>query len=121
MNHLIIEYLRQPTDGSQLTQYFVSLNKALISGYSLQCQGKWSKYPQDHYYYRYLIHHAVNAQDSNTLQNIMKDIYWMTLKVQSDCTIYNLFMDMEMAIDYLRSLGIEVCHVGSGKITSCIL
>lgn len=109
MHDLIIEYLQQPTD-NQLSnhQYSIILNQNLINGYSKQCQGKWFRYPYDNYYYQYLIHHAIQAENHHTIQQILNDFKWMNIKLKLDNTILPLCVDIEKAIKYLKINKIEV-------------
>ena len=118
LHDLIINYLQQPIERQQTSrQYFIMLNKKLIDGYSIECQGDWFYHPHDDYYYQYLIYHAIQAEDENTLQQIMIDFKWMNAKLQSDNTIYNLCLDIEKVIDYLKSKDIEVHITNSAYLT----
>ena len=111
LHNLMIEYLRQPIDGKlSKEQYFILLNKTLIEGYYEKSNGKWSTYPDDGYYYQYLIYHALQAKDGKTLKEIIRDFKWISVKIHLDSTIYNLCVDMEKAIDYLKSIGCEVYY-----------
>ena len=102
LHDLIMEYLQQSKDCQQL-------NKNLIDGYRKYCDGKWWTYPQrDHYYFQYLIHHAIKAKDDTTIQEIMTDFKWMNVKLRIDNTIYHLRTDMEKTINYFRSKNNEV-------------
>lgn len=105
---MVIEYLWQTIDRRQSN---ARLHKDLIDGYSKQCNGRWSSHPHDDYYYQYLMHHAVQAEDDKIIQEIMRDFKWMNFKLQSDETIYNICTDLEEAMDYLRSKEIEVYRI----------
>ena len=79
------------------------LNQNLIDGYRKRCNGKWSTYPnEDYYYYQYLIQHAIQAKDDETIQAILRDFKWMNIKLKLDRTIYHLCTDIERAIDYFQ-------------------
>ena len=54
------------------------------------------------------MHHAIQAEDDETIKDMMRDFTWMNVKLQLDNTIYNLCKDIEKAIDYFRSKEIEV-------------
>lgn len=54
------------------------------------------------------MHHAIQAEDYSTIQQLMRDFKWMNLKLRSDNTMYNLCKDIEKAIDYLRIKEIKV-------------
>ena len=102
LHDLIIQYLQQSTDCQQI-------HNNLIDGYRKHCNGKWSTYTdKDYYYYQYLIQHAIQAKDDETIQAIMKDFKWMNVKLQLDRTIYHLYTDIEKAIDYFQTEDIEV-------------
>lgn len=106
----IFKYLQQSIHHQP--NYINSLNANLINGYANQCQRKWFKYPyHDHYFYQYLMEHAVRAKDDKTIQEILKDFKWMNDKLQSDNTIYDLCIDIEKAINFLRIKHIEVCYI----------
>ena len=110
LHDLIIEYLQQSTDCQQI-------HNNLIDGYRKHCNGKWSTYTdKDYYYYQYLIQHAIQAKDDETIQAIMKDFKWMNVKLQLDRTIYHLCTDIERAIDYFQSKDIEVDCVGIDQL-----
>ena len=80
------------------------MNKNLIDGYAKYCNGKWFQYPgDDDYYFRYLIHHAIQAENDQIIQAIITDFKWMNVKLQLDNTIYHLCTDIEKAIDYLTT------------------
>ena len=97
------------TEYLQQSRNYKDLCKTLINSYDKQCQGKWFLHPStDNYYYLYLIYHAIQADDVNALQKILKDFKWMQIKLRKDKTIYNLCADMENAIHYLKSKGIKV-------------
>lgn len=109
IHDLVIEYLRQPLASQQSTeQYFITLNQNLIKGYSETCNGKWSSYPFDDYYYQYLMDHALHAENHETIQELMRDFQWMNTKFQIDKTLYNLRVDLQKAIDYLKNREIKV-------------
>ena len=109
LHDLIIEYLRQPLGSQQSSkQYFIALNQNLINGYRKQCHGQWFAYPSDDYYYQYLIDHAIQAEDHETIQEIMRDFQWINTKLQLDKMMCNLRVDLEKAIDYLKNKEIEV-------------
>ena len=75
----------------------------------MQCNGKWSTYPQhDYYYYQYLLNHAIKAKNDDAIQKIMRDFKWINVKLQLDNTIYNLCVDMENVIAYLKGKETEV-------------
>ena len=57
------------------------------------------------------MHHAIQAEDDETIKDMMRDFTWMNVKLQSDNTIYNLCKDIEKAIDYFRSKEIEVFRI----------
>ena len=98
----MIKYLQQSIDCQPL-------NKILIDGYRKHCNGQWSTYPRgDYYYYQYLIHHAIQAEDDATIQVIMRDFKWMSFKLQKDNTIFNLSTDIKKVIDYFRTKDMEV-------------
>ena len=100
----MMKYLKQLTDCQEL-------NQNLIHGYRKYCNGEWSTYPgEDYYYYQYLIHHVIQAKDDETIEKIMRDFNWMSLKIQLDKTIYNLCTDMEMAIDYFKEKDKKVMY-----------
>lgn len=105
LHDLIIKYLQRLINDRQP---FVRLNKNLIDGYCKQCRGKWSTHPHDDYYYQYLLYHSIQARDEKTIQEIITDFKWMSIKIQLDKTIYNLTIDLEKAIDYLRIKEIKV-------------
>lgn len=77
----------------------------------MQYQDKSFSHPDDDYYFQYLIYHAVQAEDHYAIQNILKDFLWMNTKLRSDSTIYNLCMDLEMVISYLKSEEKEVFDI----------
>ena len=81
----------------------------MIDGYRKRCNGKWSTYPRhDYYHYHNVIEHAIQAEDDETIQEIMEDFKWMNVKLQQDNTIYHLCTDIRKAIDYLRNKDIKV-------------
>ena len=119
----MILYLRQPIDEQQTAEeYFITLNKKLIHSYCKQCDTKWSNYPpKDYYYYQYLLHHAIQAEDDENILTIMKDFKWMNAKLKLDNTIYHLCTDITKAIDCLRNKNIKVFYFVSINISSSIL
>lgn len=53
----------------------------------------------------------MQTQDYDTLHSIMSDFKWMSVKIQSDKTIYNLCVDIEKAIDHLKAKDFEVHRI----------
>ena len=100
LHDLIIEYLQQSMNKQQL-------NKHLIDGYGKHCNGKWSTYPRrDYYHYQYIIQHAIQAEDDKTIQEIMEDFKWMSVKVQQDNTIYSTNGPFSQIIHYMKIITI---------------
>lgn len=122
LHDLTIEYLRQPIDRKQSTeQYFIAINQRLIDGYSKTCNRKWSSHPYDDYYYQYFMDHAMQAEDHNTIQEIMRDFEWMNSKLQLDKTIYNLRVDLEKAVNHVKKKKIQVCSIDPSSISLIIV
>ncbi|RDD41618.1 Apoptotic protease-activating factor 1 [Trichoplax sp. H2] len=104
VHDLIVDFLQQQIYLQTLKQdYHKILNNKLMDGYSNRCEGRWNTLADDGYFYQNLIYHAILAENNEHLQNILTDFNWMTCKIKSDQTIYNLICDLTDYVNYLKA------------------
>ncbi|EDV21016.1 uncharacterized protein TRIADDRAFT_60338 [Trichoplax adhaerens] len=103
LHEKIIDYLQQPIDSQQSQQSYVKkLHQTLIDSYVKLYDGKWSTYPDDGYFYQYIIYHAIQADDDSILATLMTDFNWMMNKLKKFKSLSNLRLDLIDYINYLK-------------------
>ena len=83
LDDTMVDYLQYPTNPNKSSQaYRLLLNRKLIEGYRQYCKGKWHTFPDDGYYYQYLMYHIQQAEDNDLLDFLSADQYWIETQFQ---------------------------------------
>lgn len=99
IHDIVMDYLQQSIYEQKSLQ---CLHEILLESYCSQCQRNWSSYPNDKYFYQYVVFHAIQAGSDSILQDIMTDFNWMDRKINISKSLYPLKMDLQNYIQYLK-------------------
>ncbi|RDD46820.1 Apoptotic protease-activating factor 1 [Trichoplax sp. H2] len=109
LHDLIIDYLQQlPCEHQSPSDHWKWMHQTLVNGYLKECEREgrdWSSFPNDYYYYQYLIYHVIQAENDIALESIMTDFNWMSAKIEAHNGLYDLRLDLINCIQYLQKIG----------------
>lgn len=104
LHDLMIDYLRQLHSKNETPEeYRKFLHRILMQSYFQKCQEDLTSYPDDGYFYQYSVYHSIQAADTSITKQLMTDFNWMTSKLKYFQTVYNLYIDLQDYINYLKT------------------
>lgn len=89
---------QSPSDHGKI----VNVSYALIQCCYWKYGRQWNRHQDDGYFYQYIMEHAIDAEASSTISNLINDIEWIESKLRATKTISSIYLDIKYCESYLR-------------------